>query len=71
MSPQMTSAIRELKAMITVRYPNATFDVMPATDEPGSMNLITTVDIEQTDDVLDLVIERLLELNVEEGIHIT
>ena len=68
--PQMATAIRELRAMITARYPDALFEIARSTDEPKSIHLITTVDIEDTDSILDLVIERVLELNVEEGIPI-
>lgn len=65
---RLASVINELKAMITARYPNAQFELVRATDEPESVHLVATVDVEDTDEILDLVIDRVLELNVEEGL---
>lgn len=65
----MESAISELKAMITARYPDAQFEVVPATDEPEGIHLIATVD-DDTDAVLDLVIDRVIDFIVEEGIPV-
>jgi hypothetical protein len=70
LSPQMESAIKELKAMILARFPDAQFNVAPAIDEPESIHIITTVDVDDTEEVLDLVIDRVIDLIVEEGIPV-
>jgi hypothetical protein len=70
LDPRMVSAIDELIAMITARYPDAQFEVVYGVDEPESIDLITTVDINEIIDVIDLVIDRLLELQVEERLPI-
>jgi hypothetical protein len=61
-------AIAELKGMILERYPTATFTLARGVDDPEEMHLETTVDVDDTEEVIDLVIDRILELQIEEGI---
>ena len=61
-------AVSELESAIKQRYPNASFTLSPATDNPSGIHLITTVDVDDTDEVLDAVIDRVVDLQVEEGI---
>ncbi|OGY28419.1 MAG: hypothetical protein A2802_01940 [Candidatus Woykebacteria bacterium RIFCSPHIGHO2_01_FULL_43_29] len=63
-------AISELQAVITERYPTATFDVTAGEDEPTAIHLRTTVDLDDPDEVLDLVIDRVLAFQVEQGIPV-
>ncbi len=65
---RMEGALDELRGLIRARYPQARFSVASGHDEPENVHLITTVDLEDADEVLDLVIDRLVELQVEERI---
>ena len=67
--PRIQQALVELKAMMRERWPEASFEVSQG-DDPDGIYLDTTVDIEDTDEVMDVVIDRLLELQVEEGLPI-
>jgi hypothetical protein len=60
-------AIGEIKELIRTYYPEATFIVGPGEDPPG-IHITATVDLEDTDEVVNVVVERLLEMQVEEGI---
>ena len=62
-------AIDELKGMIRERYPSAVFAVAHGED-PEGVYLDATVDIEDVDEVLDVVRDRVFELQVEEGLPI-
>jgi hypothetical protein len=39
-------------------------------DEPEAVLLVTTVDIDDPDDVTDLVIERMMEIQIDQGLPI-
>jgi hypothetical protein len=64
------AALRELQGILTQHYPEATFHVTRSQDDPESIHLVTTVDVEDTDAVLDVVIERVLKLQVEAGLAV-
>jgi hypothetical protein len=64
------AALTELQRLLTQHYPAATFFVARSQDNPESIHLVTTVDVEDTDAVLDVVIDRVLTLQVEEGLPI-
>lgn len=64
------SALDELRGLIRQRYPEATFDLAAAADNPGATHLWVTVDTDDLDEVADLVIERELEFQVEQGLPI-
>jgi hypothetical protein len=70
LDPRLTSALNELTTTIRARYPDAQFEVASGVDDPGSIHLTTTVDIKETEDIIDLVIDCLLELQVEEQLPI-
>jgi len=63
----LDAAIAEIEALILSHYPEATFDVALG-DDPEGTYLTATVDIEDTDEVMDVIVERMLEMQVEEGI---
>ncbi len=68
LDPRMQEAVDELTQAIRQRYPEATFQISRGIDEPEQVHLWTTVDREDPDEVLDLVLDRLLELEVDEGV---
>lgn len=67
---RMQKAVTELRATITQRYPGARFSLSHPEDEPKSIELTAVVDVEDTDEVLDLVINRVVELQVDEQLPI-
>ena len=67
--PRIAAAVAELQGMIQARYPGATFSVAPGED-PDGIYVTATVDVPDTDEVFDVVVERLLELQVEEGLPV-
>lgn len=62
-------ALAELQALIVARYPDATFAVERGEDPTGTY-LTATVDVADTDAVTDLIIDRLIALQVEEGLPV-
>ena len=67
--PRIGRAVAELQATIRAKYPAATFEVGRG-DDPDGTYVWATVDVEDTDEVIDLVIDRLLELQVEERLPV-
>ena len=70
LDPRVRSALAELSGAIREGYPDATFEVLRDHEEPENIDLLTTVDVDDPDEVLDLVIDRLVELQVEERIPV-
>jgi len=68
--PRLQLALDELRGMIAGRFRDATFEVSRGLDDPASVHLIGRVDVENTDDVMSLVIDRMMELQVEDGLPI-
>jgi len=65
----MEKAVNELKGSICERFPQASFVVEEGFD-PKGIYLVTTVDIVDTDEVMDVVGDRLVELQVDESLPI-
>lgn len=65
--PRIEAAIIELKGEIKQHYPDATFEVFEGEDPCGTY-LRAIVDVEDTGDVVDVVLDRLLDLQVEEQV---
>jgi hypothetical protein len=65
----MEDAVRELQELITRCFPEATFVVEEGVD-PEGVYLVATVDIPDTDEVVAAVGDRLVELQVDEGLPI-
>lgn len=63
------SGLGELKGIIAQRYPTATFDVAWG-DDPEGVYLRAAVDVEDVDEVLDLVLDRLFHFQVEQGLPV-
>src|SRR5687767_5685352 len=68
--PRIREALSELQGIITTRYPTAQFAVSHDDDEHANVLLITTVDVDNPDEVVDLVLDRMLQLQVEERIPV-
>src|SRR5688572_31308848 len=69
LTPRMQEALHELKGLITARFPQAAFVVEEGFD-PEGVYLIPTVDIADTDDVIAVIGDRLVELQVDEGLPV-
>jgi len=67
---RMQEAISELQTTIGQRYPSASFTLSHPEDEPTSVELTAIVDVEDPDEVLDTVIERVIEFQVDEQLPI-
>jgi hypothetical protein len=65
----MEEAVQELQRLITARFPQADFVVEEGWD-PAGIYLVTTVDIADTDEVTAAVGDRLVELQVDEGLPV-
>lgn len=64
---RMDSAVAEIKSLILTHFPDATFEIGLGEDPDGTW-MTVTVDIEDTDEVVDAIVDRLLDMQVEEGI---
>ena len=66
---RVQQAIDELQQLIQGRYPAAIFSLYRGEDPEGTY-LKATVDVDDTDEVVDLFIDRLIDLQVEERLPI-
>lgn len=64
---RMETVILEFQKLIEQHYPQARFEVKSG-DDPAGTYLIVTVDLEDPDEVVDAYAERLLTLQVDEGL---
>ena len=62
---RIQGVLEEFQRLIAERYPEATFAVEVG-GEPDGVYLMVTVDLEDTEEVLDVIIERLLEVQIDE-----
>ena len=67
--PRVQAAVVELQDLIQQHYPAATFQEKLGEDPEGTY-LMATVDVEDTDEVVDVYIERLLELQIDTGLAV-
>ena len=67
--PKVAAALDELKGLIAARYPDARFEVFEGED-PQGVYLRATVDIEDSSDALVPALDKLHELEVEQGLPI-
>ena len=63
--PRIKTAIEEIKDLILAHYPDASFDVSKGSD-PEGIYLTVTVDVDDTDKVVDPYIDCLIDFQVEE-----
>lgn len=67
--PRIRGAVAELQELIRAHYPEAVFEVSRGED-PDGVYLDAFVDAEDPDQVMDLVIDRLFQLRVEQGLPV-
>src|SRR5687768_3105374 len=70
LDPRAQSALLQLQDLIRGRFPTASFEVSRSEDDAENIHLFTTVDVEDPDDVLDVVIDRVLEMQTEESLPV-
>ena len=68
-TPHMQAAIMELQGLIRQHYPDTTFEVVHG-DDPTGMYVLATVDVEDTEAVMDVYIDRLLGLQIDAGLAV-
>jgi len=61
-------AIAELQTTIAARYPTTIFELERSPEDPASIHLLAVADVDDPDEVGDLVVERVVALQVDEGI---
>src|SRR5712691_4147907 len=67
--PRVRVAITELKADIVRRHPAAAFEVFQGEDPAGTY-LRAIVEVEDTDEVVEPLVDRLLALQVDQELHL-
>lgn len=70
LTPRMQQALVELQALISKRYPDATFRVTRSPENPETVLLKPVVDVDDRDEVMDVVIDRLGELQAQEQLSL-
>jgi hypothetical protein len=70
LDPRRLDAVRELSTLITQRYASAAIFVGPAEEDPEVTHITAVVDIDDPDEVADLVMDRMLQLLLDEDIPI-
>ena len=68
-TPRAQAALDELRSLIAASFPEATFDIYKGY-EPAGIYLSATVDVEDMQDVVDVFIERLVDMQVDDGIPV-
>src|SRR5438128_6343789 len=66
LTPALDAAVAQLQELIRERYPEATFWVMKSPENPETVLLKPVIDVVDRDDVMDVVIDRLVELQATE-----
>ena len=69
LTPRLQRAVDELQHLIRQVDPLATFQVVPGEDPAGTY-VLATVDVEDTELVMDAYMDRLLTLQIDEGLPI-
>lgn len=67
--PHMQAAIKEIQELILAKFPGTTFTV-GEWDEPSSVYMRAIVDVDDTDEVTELFIDRLVDFQVDENLPI-
>ncbi len=68
-NPRIREAIADLEKLVRQSYPDATFEISEG-DDPSGTYVWATVDTTDNDKVMDLVVDRLLELQVDQKLPI-
>ncbi len=67
---RIQAALAELRTMIAEKYPEAEFRVRRGVDDPREWWLEARVELDDTEEVADLIIDRLLDFQVEQRLPI-
>lgn len=67
--PRMQAAVAELQELIRSQYPSTTFTV-GAAEDPDGVYMRAIVDVDDTDEVTEVFIDRMIDLQVEDGLPI-
>ncbi|MBI2760093.1 MAG: hypothetical protein HYX51_01540 [Chloroflexi bacterium] len=67
--PRIQAAVAELTGLIRDHYPAAGFTVGEGEDPPG-VYVTATVDVDDTDEVVDLFIDRMVDIQVKDGLPV-
>jgi hypothetical protein len=67
--PRLLAAASELRDLIAARYREATFELASG-DDPAGLYLIPIVDVDDTEEVAEVVEDRLLTLQVDEELPV-
>ncbi len=70
LAPRLQAAVEELKGLVREHYPQATFRVTRSPEDRKTVLLKPVVDIDDRDEVMDVVIDRLVQLQSEEQLPI-
>ncbi len=70
LDPRRQQAVQELTQLVQAHFPLTDVMVVPGDDNPKATHVFATVDIDDPDEVADLVMERMLELQLDEGIPV-
>ena len=68
--PKTVAAIQELEALILAQYPGTTFEITGDPDDEDIILLWATADVDDPDEVGDLVLDRMLEIQLNDGIPV-
>lgn len=66
---RMDAAVAEMQQLILSHFPGTTFTV-EEWDEPDSVYMRAIVDVGDTDEVIEVILDRLVEMQVEENLPI-
>src|SRR5262245_21432862 len=70
LDPKLQAAVDELAGRIASSYPGAAFRVSHHPDDAGMVLLDAIVDMDDTEAVNDLILERMEQLRLDEGVPI-
>jgi hypothetical protein len=65
LTPQMETAVEEIKRLVTQRFPDATF-VLGHGEDPEGIHLIVTVDLDDMGEVVDIYLDRLVDMQLDD-----
>ncbi len=68
--PRIAGAVATLRPLLAGHYPSARFAVFER-DDPKGVRLQATVNLEDTDAVMDVVIDALYDIQVERGLPVS
>ncbi len=70
LSEPVQRAVLELTGLIVQQFPTASLEVAHGIDDPEDIFIIAEVDIDDPDDVLQVVLDRMLALQLDDGIPV-